>query len=145
MPSPSTAAKKTRPKDSIKAQRDKAPVTTFISLQSSKNDIQKNIPRKAAQKSASVVWRTPSVAKLTQHQNHRHSFTMPRESANSQNYKSQIIAAQHVLSSSTLPAQSRTVNKSLQPPNSPIPTFSSMSFSSSNSIRSQTSMNSTYL
>ena len=134
MPSPSTAPKKTRPKDSIKAQRDKAPVT-LIQLQNSKNSFQK--PLKAAQKSPSVVWRTPSVAKLTQH--HRHSLTMP--SSSSQSYKSQIIAAQSALTScSTLPAQRR--NKSLH---EPIPTFSSMSFSSSNSIRSHTSMNYTYL
>lgn len=132
MPSPSIASKKTRPKDSIKAQRDKAPVTL---IHSSKNPTTQK-PLRAAQKSPSVVWRTPSVAKLTQH--HRHSLTIP--SSSSQTYKSQIIAAQSALtSSSTLPAQR---NKSIH---DPIPTFSSMSFSSSNSIRSHTSMNSTYL
>ena len=138
MPSPSMASKKTRPKDSIKAQRDKAPVTLIPNPKSSAKSHSSSLSR--AQKSPSVVWRTPSQAKLTQH--HRHSLTIPSSSkASSQsNYRSQLIAAQNSLtSSSTLPAQR---NKSLH---EPIPTFSSMSFSSSNSIRSHTSMNSTYL
>lgn len=138
MPSPSMAPKKTRPKDSIKAQRDKAPVTLIPNPKSSAKSHSSSLSR--AQKSPSVVWRTPSQAKLTQH--HRHSLTIPSSSkASSQsNYRSQLIAAQNSLtSSSTLPAQR---NKSLH---EPIPTFSSMSFSSSNSIRSHTSMNSTYL
>lgn len=138
MPSPSMAPKKTRPKDSIKAQRDKAPVTLIPNPKSSAKSHSSSLSR--AQKSPSVVWRTPSQAKLTQH--HRHSLTIPSSSkASSQsNYRSQLIAAQNALtSSSTLPAQR---NKSLH---EPIPTFSSMSFSSSNSIRSHTSMNSTYL
>ena len=141
MPSPSMAPKKTRPKDSIKAQRDKAPVTLIPNPKSSAKSHSSSLSR--AQKSPSVVWRTPSQAKLTQH--HRHSLTIPSSSKASSsdsqsNYRSQLITAQNALtSSSTLPAQR---NKSQH---EPIPTFSSMSFSSSNSIRSHTSMNSTYL